>query len=109
MKKNENYLENRKKLKELSNAVKPLVKDGEFSTVNEALKEIIYKEENPEIQEFNSFKCWKAKGKTILKGSKAFLFWGMPVKGEKQDEGQTEPDEFSFFPLCYLFANTQVK
>ena len=44
MKKNENYLENRKKLKELSNAVKPLVKDGEFSTVNEALKEIIYKE-----------------------------------------------------------------
>jgi len=109
MKKNENYLENRKKLKELSNEVKPAVKGGEFPTVNEALKELIYKEENPEISAFNSFKNWKAQGKMILKGSKAFLFWGMPVKGKKQESAEAEPDEFSFFPLCYLFADTQVK
>ncbi len=109
MKKNEQYLENRKKLKELSNAVKPLVKEGQFSTVNEALKEVIYQEQNPDIKEFNSFHSWKAKGKNILKGSKAFLFWGMPVKGKKQQSQDSEPDEFSFFPLCYLFADTQVK
>ena len=107
MKKNDNYLKNRETLKQLSSTVKPLVKEGEYSTVNEAIKELIYKEQHPEITEFNTFRSWKAQGKKILKGSKAFLFWGMPVKAKRQDEGK-EPDEFSYFPLCYLFANTQV-
>lgn len=109
MKKNDNYLQNREKLKELSNLVKPTVKEGQFSTVNEALKELIYKEQQPDISEFNTFHSWKAKGKMILKGSKAFLFWGMPVKAKRQDSQEGEPDEFSYFPLCYLFADTQVK
>lgn len=102
----EKYQENRTFLKQISNAVKELVKMGEYGTVNEAVIETVYKNANPEIKELNTFNQWKQKGFTILKGSKAFVIWGQPI-GKKQTEDQ-EKDEYSFFPLCYLFANTQV-
>lgn len=100
------YIENRNTLKALSQQIKPLIKEGVFSTVNEGLIEI-YKENNPEIKEFNTFWQWKDKGFTILKGSKAFLVWGQPVSRPQENEGSDE-DEFNFFPLCYLFSNLQV-
>lgn len=84
-----------------------MVKLGEFHNVNEAVIEVVYKKENPEIKELNTFKQWKDKGFTILKGSKSFPVWGQPVGRKQTDE--PEKDEYSFFPLCYLFANTQVK
>jgi hypothetical protein len=104
MKNIEAYKERRETLKKLSTAVKALVKEGVYKTVNEALINEFYKKTDPEIKDFNTFSSWKEKGKTILKGSKAFVIWGQP-RNIKQDE---ENDEFKFWPLCYLFSDNQV-
>jgi len=105
--KKEQYLQKRKALIELSNLVRPLVQEGEFDTVNEAIKEQ-YIEQNPEIEEFKTFNQWREEGATVRRGEKAFLVWGQPRKAEQVPEGSEEPEEFKFWPVCYLFANTQV-
>lgn len=96
----------REQLKELSNQLKPLVKAGEFNTVNEAIIETTYK--SAEHQEFKKFWDWKNAGYTILKGSKAFPIWAQPIKGKKKVEIE-EGKEFEFFPICFLFSNAQVR
>lgn len=63
-----------------------------------------------------TFKEWKEAGYTVRKGEKALLIWGMPVpsKAEKQrieelkKQGKEEKAKEDFFPLCYLFAESQV-
>lgn len=103
----EQYIENRKKLIGLSQVIRIAVKEGIYDSVNEGLRET-YEEANEEITEFNTFNQWKEQGYTIKKGSKAFLFWGQPRQVSQVPEGSTEPEEFKYWPICYLFANTQV-
>ena len=103
----ERYIENRKKLIGLSAPLRQAVKLGNYNTINEGLKDL-YFEENPRITDFNTFNQWKEAGYTIKKGAKAYLFWGQPRKVEQTPEGETEPQEFKYFPLAYLFADTQV-
>jgi len=103
----EQYMENRKKLIALSQVIRLAVKDGIYDTVNEGLREM-YEESNEEISDFNTFNQWKEQGYTIKKGSKAFLFWGQPRKISQVPEGSSEPEEFKYWPICYLFADTQV-
>ena len=103
----EQYLKKRKELIELSKFVRMGVKSGAYDSVNEGLKEI-YQETNPEIEEFKTFWQWKEEGATVRKGQTAFLIWGQPRKGEQVPEGTNEPEEYKYWPLCYLFANTQV-
>ena len=63
-----------------------------------------------------TFKEWKEAGYTVRKGEKALLIWGMPItsKAEKQrieelkKQGREEEPKEDFFPLCYLFADSQV-
>lgn len=105
MKNKEQYQENRTKLKELSKMVKPLVEGGEYPTVNEAIKEAVIMEENPEIKQLNTFDQWKKKGFSVKKGEKAFLLWGRPRTVPQGEEN----DEFKFWPLCYIFSNLQVQ
>ena len=103
----EQYLLKRKELIELSKFVRMGVKSGAYDSVNEGLKEI-YQETNPEIEEFKTFWQWKEEGATVRKGEKAFLIWGQPRKASQVPDGATEPEEFKYWPVCYLFANTQV-
>lgn len=105
MEKSVKYQENRKRLKEQSKLVKPLIECGEYNSVNEALKEAVIFEQNPEITKLNTFEQWKKQGFSVKKGEKAFLVWGSP-RTIPQDE---ENDEFKYWPICYLFGNTQVE
>lgn len=110
MKKNAEYEEKRKNLIAISQPLQQLVKVGAIDTVNEGVIEF-YKKENPDIKEFRTFHQWKRLGKTILKGSKAFVVWAQPTKikfnnPEKETKGE---EDFQYFPLCYLFADNQVK
>jgi hypothetical protein len=57
--------------------------------------------------EFKTFHQWKALGKSILKGSKAFTLWGSPKEINHPDP-EVEDDEFKYWPLCYLFSDKQV-
>lgn len=104
MKKNSKIKERRETLKKISQTVKELVNEGEFDSVNQAIVEAIYKEQNPDIQELNTFGNWKKKGFSIKKGEKAKLVWGQPRRVEQDGEN----DEYKFWPVCYLFDNTQV-
>lgn len=92
---------NREILKGISNELKKLVQEGKFNTINEALAQQEYK---APIKEFKTLQQWAKDGFNVIKGQKAFLFWGKPL--ERIDE---EGKEFSFFPISYLFARHQVQ
>lgn len=99
--------EKRDTLKTLSNVVKPLVKAGQFDTVNEAILQTIYTNQDHKI--FKTYDQWKAEGKTVKKGEKAFLVWGKPKGKEKEEKTEANTDENgTFYPLCFLFSNAQV-
>lgn len=100
-------------LDELSRAVQPLVKDGKYALINDALINEIYR--CGDHKEFKTFQEWKKEGYSVKKGEKAFLVWGRPVDKQRSEEqvakGQQpdEPDERKFFPLSFLFSNAQVE
>jgi hypothetical protein len=101
------HKEKREVLKSLSAAAKELVKIGAFDTVNEAIIETIYKNDGHTV--FNTFYGWKEQGFNIKKGSTAFVVWGRPKTIKKSEVQEGEKDEFSHFPLAYLFSNLQVE
>jgi len=109
MTKKEQYQANRDRLIELSQIAKKLMEMGDFDRVNEAIVDGIYKEQDPTIEEFKTFGQWKAEGRKIIKGSKAFLVWGSPRKTEQTPDDSNEPKEYKYWPLCYLFSNLQVQ
>lgn len=111
-------------LKALSEEVKDLVDDGTFPTINDAIMETLYKQDNHKI--FNTFMGWKRIGKKVKKGEKAFLLWGRPKdqhgnlatdteeNNQEEKEAETvvqEPTEenYKFYPIAYLFSNAQVE
>lgn len=102
----------REQLRNMSKAVKPLVEAGDFESINEALK-ACYMEQDEDITEFNTFMGWKDKGMKVKKDMTSFLIWGKKRKGKKElteEEKEAEKkDEFSFFPVAYLFSNCQVE
>ena len=65
---------------------------------------------------YTNLKEWKKEGFTVRKGEKALLIWGMPVASKAERErieelkkqGREEDAKEDFFPLCYLFAESQV-
>lgn len=61
--------------------------------------------------EFFTFYQWKDKGKTIKKGEKGFPIWGQPLghrPEDKEKNGEPDPNDFKYFPICYLFHESQV-
>lgn len=121
--KKELYLQKRLILSELSRNAEKLrdQRANEAESVNEAIfwetrtinyMLINHMYETNGATEFNTFKQWKEKGATIIKGSKAFAIWGQPVheqkKKEEKKEEATEEDKYKYFPICYLFSNLQV-
>jgi hypothetical protein len=105
------YKEKREALKALSQQVKPLVKSGQYDTVNEAILDLFYR--NQDHQKFNTFWEWQKEGYRVKKGSTAFTVWGSPRKLKPTDPQPTGNDEEDnkekFFPICYLFSNKQVE
>ena len=100
--------EKRSALHEMSTAVKPLVKEGKFDTVNEAVIETFYRKNGHE--EFNTFWQWKEKGYKVKRGETAFYVWAKPLGALQEERGQeTDEDSGKFFPLCFLFSNLQVE
>lgn len=99
--------EKRENIKKLSKAVKPLVDSGEYSTINEAIINAMYKTDGHEV--FNSYKNWQLEGKQVKRGSVAFVIWGTPRRTKNQEAEKGEKDEYKFFPLAFLFSNKQVE
>lgn len=60
--------------------------------------------------DFFTFHQWKEKNRTIKKGEKGYPIWGQPLDEQRKKKGE-EPneDEFLYFPMCYLFHESQTK
>ncbi len=107
--KEQRYKENRDMLKALSKTAKKLLETGDYTTVNEAIINGIYKQNNPEIIDFKTFNQWKNEGMKVKKGSRGFMVWGKPKKNQKEESDNEETDEYKYWPMCYLFSNLQVE
>lgn len=104
-----NIQEKRQHLKTLSVTVRSLVDEGKYPNINEAIIKEIYTDKTHQV--FKTFNQWNEEGKTVKKGEKAFLVWGMPVDRkdtEATEETTEEEDTKQFFPLAYLFSNAQI-
>lgn len=101
------YIRNRKELIALSKIARMMIDTGDADSVNDALIQI-YDKNQGEDCEYNTFNQWKQKGYTINKGVKAFHVWGQPRQVSQVPEGAQEPEEYKYWPICYLFSNLQV-
>ncbi len=103
---------NRERLKELSAGLQILVKEGVYTCVNEALKDIHYRRDGHET--FRTFHQWLELGKCVKKGEKGFVVWSSPKKAkskgaaEQPSTSEDGSDEYKLFGICYLFSNLQV-
>jgi hypothetical protein len=108
--KKEQAQEKRRQLVKISNILRGYVKQGKIPSINEGLI-TLYRQMYPEIREFNTFFQWKVKGYAVMKGAKSFVIWGQPRDSNgqlKNSEPTEEESKGEFYPLCYLFADTQV-
>jgi len=99
-------------LRELSNEVKPLVKNGDYENINQAIVETVYKPQGH--TQLKTIRQWNEEGKRVVKGETALIIWGSPKqpKNRKQPAEPAEESELidlEFFPLCYVFSEKQVK
>lgn len=103
----EKYIQNRKELIALSKVARMMIETGDADSVNDALIQI-YDKQQGEQCEYNTFNQWKQKGYTINKGVTAFHVWGQPRQVSQVPEGASEPEEYKYWPICYLFSDLQV-
>lgn len=101
----------RDELKSLSKMAKIMVNSGQFSTINDALLKFYRDQIDEDDICFYSFQQWEELDYHVAKGSKAWAVWGKPRPFMKDgqpvvDEDGEEPS--TYFPICYLFDNTQV-
>jgi hypothetical protein len=101
----------RDELKALSQGLAVLKKQGAIETINEALVQM-YSDNG--FKELKSLYQWNQLGRLIKQGEKALLLWGRP-RGKKREpvaagsSSQDQEDEYSFFPLAYVFDITQTR
>ncbi len=97
----------RNELKGISRLIQQAVKAGAYSSVNEGLVDMYRQQGHTTI---HSFKQWLSEGYCVRKGEKALLLWGEPRKAaNKEKKVESDEDEFSFFPLAYVFSQLQVE
>lgn len=104
----------RAELRELSAAIRPLVKMGVYATVNEGLIE--HYSTQAGFSEWKTFKGWIDAGHCVRKGEAGFPVWAQPRKLKAGEAPQDQPADVSgsdtgpeWFPVCYLFHSGQVQ
>lgn len=90
----------RAELKELSAAVKPLVAEGKFQNINQAIKAEYAKQGHTELRTIYE---WNRLGARIRSGEKALVLWGKETTVKKENE------TISFFPVHYVFSEIQTQ
>ena len=103
MNNNLDYQGKREELKAVSQAIKNLINEKVYKTVNEGLM-AMYK--NHKDIEFKTFDQWKAAGYSVKEGEKAVYIWGKQMTKTITENGQQK--EIKFFPLVALFSDLQV-
>lgn len=104
------YMERKRELIKLSTIARKMREESKHEELplNHFIMQL-YQAERPGV--YNTFHEWKELGKYVKKGEKGTPVWGVPVKATKREmvEGQSIEEEMEFFPLCYLFHESQVE
>lgn len=97
----------REELKANSRIIQMAVKSGMYDSVNEGLADMYAKEGHTTL---HSFKHWLTEGYVVRKGEKALLLWAQPrTAPNKEKQTADDKDEFSFFPVAFVFSQLQVE
>lgn len=97
----------REELKGISRVLQQAVKSGMYDSVNEGLVDMYAKQGHTTL---HSFKAWLAEGYVVKKGEKALLLWAQPRTAPNKEKIKADDkDEFSFFPLAFVFSQLQVQ
>ena len=102
----------RAELRKLSEAIRPLVKAGQFDCVNDGLR--AHWTDEAGRSDWNTFRGWQEHNKKVCKGASGFPVWAAPRACNKAAEGAqpgeiTLNDDKQWFPVCYLFHGGQVE
>lgn len=103
----------RAELKALSAELRPMVKAGVYSNVNEGLVELYSTQTGQRI--WHTFKGWLDTGFSVRKGESGFPIWAQPRPMTGKEKPETQPADVSgaenpaWFPVCYLFHAGQVQ
>lgn len=99
----------REKMKKEAKTVSDKIEAAE-TTLNYIIVSMYENETNCKV--FKTFHDWKKAGYKVNKGVKAFAVWGTPkrIKDKLETEaGEVlEGESWEFWPLCYLFNESQV-
>lgn len=99
----------REELKAISAPFKILLQEGAIDTINEALCEMYKSQGHRELKTIHQ---WNEEGCRVKKGEKALLLWGKPRDKKKlneaKEEGASEEEIETFFPVAYVFSNNQI-
>jgi antirestriction protein ArdC len=101
---NNKYSERREQLRKTSNEVAELQKNGKIKTanLNDALLEFYSGRKKNQV--WMTLEQWQSAGYSVRKGETAQMIWGKKVS--KTNDAH---EEFSYFPVVFIFNNTQVK
>ncbi len=98
------YSERRDHLRKISDEVAELQKNGKIKTanLNEALLEFYSGKKKNQV--WMTLEQWQSASYSVRKGETAQMIWGKKVS--KTNESN---EEFSYFPVVFIFNNTQVE
>ena len=96
----------REQLKALSMQLKPLVKSGMYSSINEGVREIYTEETGQTI--WNTFKGWIDEGQKVKKGEHGFPVWAKKRSLKTKDDQEDQANSKKWFPVAYIFHAGQV-
>jgi antirestriction protein ArdC len=98
------YSERREQLRKISDEVAELQKNGKIKTanLNDALLEFYSGKKKNQV--WMTLEQWQSAGYSVRKGETAQMIWGKKVS--KTNDAH---EEFSYFPVVFVFNNTQVE
>ena len=100
--------EKREFLKELSGSLKDKLALARSLGADIKMNDLILIAYELEGKKVKTFKQWKEEGKTVKKGSKAYLFWSAPISKKKKEEDEKEEHTDTIFGIANLFSEEQV-
>ena len=98
------YSERREQLRKTSDEVAELQKNGKIKTtnLNDALLEFYSGKKKNQV--WMTLEQWQSAGYSVRKGETTRMIWGKKVS--KTNDAH---EEFSYFPVVFVFNNTQVE
>lgn len=90
--------ETREHLKTISNTVREMAKAAGRTKVS--INQLLRETYNLVNVELDTYEGWAARGSSVRRGQRAYLFWGQPVTSEAG---------YTYCPVNYLFTAEQVR